>query len=89
MNKIFLSIIGVELLLTIYFFLDRRWWSMCDPHSLLNPFGITQSVEKCWLMVVQVPNPLFYITVDILIVSVISYLLLYIARKIELYVKTK
>jgi len=76
-NFIFPSIILLELILIIIFLLlGNSCGSACDPHGLLNPFGYVLSSgesTECIAVCAYTPYPLFYIVVDLLILTIVIY----------------
>ncbi len=87
-KKIILSIIGTEAFLAVIFFtlLGNSCGSACSSYrySILNPFGYRSPDETpdfCINMCVYSPHPLFYIVTDLLIVTVIGYLIYVLVKK--------
>lgn len=83
-NRIFLIIIVTEVILSIIFLLwmflpiNTTGWcgSPCDKTSFLHPFDFLKSKETvCILICVYKPYPLFYITVDLLVMTLVVYII--------------
>lgn len=78
-HLIFIGFLSVEILiiaLTLLLFRDNCG-SACDPHSIFNPFGIvekTNHFKSCIELCVRRPHVFFYITFDIFLLTVISYI---------------
>lgn len=81
-NKIFFLIIFVEVIaIVILYFVPTKCGSECTEPSLLNPLGIEDGM--CTLMcVIYQPGSPFYLSVDILILTIIVYFLVYLGRKL-------
>jgi len=59
--------------------------SPCDPHSFLNPFGITDRARQFCITVCAEDNPLplFYIAFDITVITIVIYLVFIIIKKVR------
>lgn len=80
-NLIFIAAFIVELIVILvsYYYLANKCGSACDLHSFLNPFGIGQP-GFCIQICAYVPHPLFYIFSDLLIITIVIYLI-YLFRR--------
>lgn len=81
-NKIFISILIVELILIgiLYLFFQNPCGSACNNYSLLNPFGIGK-IESCIQVCTQTLHPLIYLFSDLFIITLIIYLLFLLKMK--------
>jgi len=74
-HKALITTLGVEFVALIVFYnLGNECGSACDPHNILNPFGIiikTEAMRVCTLQCVYQPHPTFWFALDLLILTVI------------------
>ena len=87
LHFLFLLIIAILSLGSLFYYNMERdsCWSPCDPYILLNPFGIDKSdwIGACITSCKYLPNPLFYIITDVLILTIIIYLGIIIYKLIK------
>lgn len=80
-QKIFSGILIIELILVIILsFVKISWPNACTP-DLLNPFGRT--ADACAQVITQTLSPLFYIIADLLILTIIAYIIYSASKKIK------
>ncbi len=81
-----LLLLLVESIITIIlFFMKTQYVDMCEPYTFLNPFGWHPTKELCLNVFENVPHQNFYLMFDILILTIVGYLLF----KLIKFVKNK
>lgn len=85
MSPIFLLLFGEVIIIIILFFVKTHYVNMCEPYSLLNPFGWSVDKGYCTNIFYDMPHQNFYLMVDIFILTIVGYLIFkfikYIKRK--------
>ena len=81
-NLIFLLIVILELILAgVFYAMGNSCGSVCQGYSLFNPFGIGAEEGLCIQTCVRTPHPMFYLTFDLFIFTIIFFLFYLIIGK--------
>ena len=74
----------LEIVITFLLYFWRGCGSPCDPHSFLNPLGISENKILCMTVCdYSKPFPFFYLAFDITVVTLILFLALRIFKLIR------
>lgn len=82
-HKIFIGLILIEIIVIIPTLLyGDSCGSLCDPHSIFNPFGVEDQTTKfCPSVCFWRPHNLFYLIFDILLLTATLYIFTLIISK--------
>ena len=81
-NKVFLILIIIEIISILLFgvLTTNKCASQCQTNSFLDPFG-RASPKLCAQVCVDKPYPAFYLSVDLFIITLVIYLIVFLLNK--------
>ena len=81
-HKIFLILVIIEIISIILFgvLITNKCASPCQTNSFLDPFG-RASPKLCTQVCVDKPYPAFYLSTDLLIITLVIYLISFLLNK--------
>ncbi len=82
-SPIFLLIFGEAVITIMLFFMKTQYVDMCEPYTFLNPFGWHPTKELCLNVIENVPHQNFYLMFDILILTIVGYLLFKLIKLVK------
>ncbi len=82
-SPIFLLLFGEVIIVIILFFVKTHYVNMCEPYSLLNPFGWSVNKGYCTNIFYDMPHQNFYLMFDIFILTIAGYLLFKLIKLVK------